>query len=94
MGSLIGALYAAGMKAKILEEIALNMNWKEMAILFTPTISLAGLVDGKRIETLIKSFIGEKKFSQLKIPLATVATDIETGEEVIITQGSVLKAII
>ena len=32
-------------------------------------------------------------FSSLKIPLACVATDIITGEEVVIKQGSVLEGI-
>ncbi len=42
---------------------------------------------------LALSIGGDIKFSDLKIPLACVATDINTGEEVVIDQGSVPEAI-
>jgi len=93
MGSLIGGLYASGMSAYTLEEIALNISWKQTAKIFTPTISKAGLVDGDRIEKLLETFIGKKGFSKLRIPFATVATDIENGKEVIIKTGKVSRAI-
>ena len=37
--------------------------------------------------------IGDVEFADLKIPLACVATDIVTGEEIIIDEGSVLEAV-
>ena len=36
---------------------------------------------------------GDKKFSDLRIPFACVATDIHTCEEVVINEGSVLEGI-
>ena len=93
MGSLIGGLYASGMNADTLEEIALNIRWQYTAKFFTPTISKAGLVDGNKIEKLLETFIGKIIFSKLKIPFVTVAANIENGKEVIIKTGKVSRAI-
>jgi len=93
MGALIGGIYASGMDAVTLEEIALNISWQQTARFFTPTISKAGLVDGNKIEKLLETFIGRIIFSKLKIPFVTVTTDIENGKEVIIKTGKVSRAI-
>jgi len=37
--------------------------------------------------------MGDISFSQLKMPLSCVATDIHSGEEVVISEGSVLEAV-
>jgi NTE family protein len=53
-----------------------------------------GFISGKRIKDWLGLIIGSDiKFSELRIPFACVATDIMTGEEVIISQGSVLDGI-
>ena len=93
MGCLVGGIYASGMDAITMEEIALNINWQQTARFFTPTISKAGLVDGNKIEKLVESFIGKKRFPKLKIPFATVSTDIENGKQVVIKNGKVARAI-
>lgn len=39
------------------------------------------------------SLIGDAEFKDLKIPFAAVATDVNTGEEVVIKKGSVIQAV-
>ena len=93
MGSLIGALYAAGVEIARLEEIALNVDLKQTAVMLTPTIPRSGLVEGKRMKEFIKSFVGDANIEDLEIPFAAVATDIKTGEEIVIDNGSVAEAV-
>ncbi|OPX31654.1 hypothetical protein B1H10_08495, partial [candidate division KSB1 bacterium 4484_188] len=52
-----------------------------------------GLLDGRRIEEFLIALIGEQKIEELKIPFAAVATDIWTGEEIVLKSGSLVKAI-
>ena len=52
--------------------------------------SLMGTDD---IYKLIKDLVGESTFEQAEIPFAAVATDLEKGEEVILKQGRMAKAI-
>jgi len=93
MGSLIGALYASGLTGSEMEEIACNTNLKTTSRLFMPTPSVQGLIDGNRISDFLVSLMGNRSFSSLKMPFAAVAADIERAEEVVITDGPLVKAI-
>ena len=93
MGALIGAVYAAGVETERLEEIALNMDLKQTALMLAPTIARSGLIEGGRVREFIKSFVGDANIEELKIPFAAVATDINTGEEMVIDRGSVAEAV-
>ena len=94
MGALIAGAYAAGLGAKQMEEIACETNWLRVAKLFFPRrLQREGLLDGRRIEEFLIALIGEQKIEELKIPFAAVATDIWTGEEIVLKSGSLVKAI-
>lgn len=93
IGALIGSIYAAGREVKTLEKLVLNTDWKKTVALFLPTLSKSGLVNGRKVEALLKTFVGNKKFEELQCPFAAVATDIESGEEIVIAQGDLIRAI-
>ena len=93
MGSLIGASFASGLTGTEMEEIACNVNLKTTSRLFMPTPSVQGLIDGNRINDFLVSLMDNRSFSSLKMPFAAVATDIERAEEVVITEGPIVKAI-
>ncbi|MFC2140213.1 patatin-like phospholipase family protein [Candidatus Auribacterota bacterium] len=93
MGALVGAFYAAGLSVSQLEDMALNLNIKKLASLFFPSFARSGIINGAKIEELLLAAIGNKEFKDLKIPLAVITTNVHTGEEVVINQGSVIKAV-
>ena len=94
-GAMIGACYAKERNAVILEEIALGIDWKKLARLFDLNlISLGkGFVQGQRVKALLGSIIGNTKFEDLGIPLAVVAADVQSMEEIIINKGPVIEAV-
>ena len=93
-GAVIGALYARDKDTSRMKELALGLSWKKLAPLVDPSLPITGLIKGRKIRNLIAPIIGRDiKFSDLKIPLTCVATDIDTGEEIVIDQGSVLEAL-
>ncbi len=87
-GSLIGALYAYGLTSSEMIEIAKNLKKKDILKNFLP---LNNKTDG--IQNIIKSSIGDVHFDELKTPLTVVATDLNSGNELRITTGSVAKAV-
>jgi NTE family protein len=93
-GAAIGALYAQGKDANLIENQFLNLSWKRLAYMVDLALPKSGFIGGKKIKDELKLIIGgELKFNDLKISLACVATDIMTGEEVVIDQGSVLEGV-
>lgn len=93
IGALVGVLYAGGLSAAEIEKEALRVSWRRMALLVDPTLPLYGLVQGKRVTSLLKSILGDLNFPDLKLQFASVATDIESGEQVVLASGSVLDAV-
>ncbi len=93
-GAAIGAFYAQGKDASKIKGLALDLGWKRLASLVDMALPRTGFIKGRKIKDLLALFIGgDIKFSDLKIPFTCVAADIMTGEEVVISQGSVLEGI-
>jgi NTE family protein len=89
-GSVVGALYCAGMPLSEIKHILLNTKWKDI---FKFTIPKQGFISSEGIYQFMEDILPVKKFSSLLIPLAVVATDIRNAEKVVITTGSIARAI-
>jgi NTE family protein len=89
-GSLIGALYCAGMTPARMEELAAGMGWSALAGLVFPR---QGLLTFDKLEKFMVATIGDLKFCELQRPFAAVATDIETGMPVILQEGRIARAV-
>ena len=92
-GAVVGALYAQGKDTEQLKDLATGMSWRRLAPLVDLALPKTGFIGGRRIKKLLKLIIGDISFADLRIPLACVAADIMSGEEVVIDQGSVLEAV-
>ncbi|MCD6600274.1 MAG: patatin-like phospholipase family protein [Dehalococcoidia bacterium] len=94
-GALVGAYYAKERNVTALEEIVLGMDWKQLARLVDMNLKSPwkGFIQGQKVKDFLISLIGDIKFKDLEIPFAVVTTDIETMEELIIKEGSVIEAV-
>jgi len=90
MGALIGALYSCGLSVDFMIKFANELQSKSWIDLCLPR---TGLISGKKVETMLEIMTRQKCFSDLKIPFAAVATDIERGEAVVIRTGKVATAV-
>jgi NTE family protein len=93
MGAFIGAMYAAGVPVTQMEEVALELDWLSMARLLAPVVPTSGLTDGKKLLAFMAELLPARDFSDLRQSLAVTATDINTGEAIIIKQGDLLEAL-
>ena len=89
-GAIIAAAYASGLPLDQIEQIGINTSWGE---LFSFRPSRKGLVSSGPIEQYIRNYLKVATFEELKKPLAVVATDICSGEEVVFTKGPLDKAV-
>jgi len=53
-----------------------------------------GLVNNEDIYPVLEDVFGDKTFSDLKFPFAAVATDLQTGEEMIIREGLLTRGVL
>jgi NTE family protein len=93
IGALVGALYAREHDAGLIRKQATQLDWIGVTTLVDLCLPKSGFVGGRRIINLLRRLMGDASFTDLTIPLACVATDIVTGDEVVIDQGSVLEAV-
>jgi NTE family protein len=64
------------------------LKWLALTVL----LARRGLASRKRLAGLVDGIIPDATFAQTKIPLAIVALDLNSGKEVVITEGSLRKA--
>jgi NTE family protein len=93
IGSYVGAIYASG-SIKSLRKYVLQMDGKKIFSYFDIVLPRSGLLDGtKKLRELFLMHTDVQKFSELKIPVMMVATDLETGQKVVLKSGNILDAL-
>jgi len=92
IGAMVGGFYAARLSIKKMEEISLETNWRRMFSLVDPHLK-QGLISGEKVKTFIEGYVDGKKIEDCKIPFVAVATDLKTGEIVILNKGEMAQAI-
>ena len=76
-GSMVGAMYAAGLSPDYLVEQAQSLKWTDFASFH---ISRKGMFSSAPIESFVRKHIGHKTFKDLKMPFVALATNILTGQ--------------
>ncbi|MDD2510125.1 MAG: patatin-like phospholipase family protein [Syntrophomonas sp.] len=90
MGAMIGGIFAAGADIKMLDRMLENM---DTSIFYDVHLPRLGFMSGKKIKTFIELMTKKKSFAELDLPLLAVATDLMSGEGVVLEEGSVAEAI-
>jgi NTE family protein len=93
-GAVIGALHCAGVSAREMKEHMLGMDRAQIRHMVDLTLPKSGFISGVRLMNDVKTIMGgDRRFRDLDKPFACVACDIITGEETVMSTGSVLEAV-
>ncbi|MCK5025740.1 MAG: patatin-like phospholipase family protein [Nanoarchaeota archaeon] len=92
-GSIAGAYYSLNGEIDSLEKKVLQLTKKDLLKLIDITSPKRALISGNKIKSFIGELISNKSFSDTKIPLRIIATDLCSGEEIQITEGRLVDAI-
>jgi NTE family protein len=92
MGGVVAAVYAAGRSAAELERLVGSLRLLDIVQRDRTGLGLLG--QDKIASRLLEALGGDPTFDQLKRELALVAVDLETGEEVVIREGSVVEGVL
>ena len=91
-GSLVGGIFAAG-GLKPFKEWLFSLDPVKVMALMDVSVSKNFLVKGERVIKEIESFVPDVNIEDLPIPFSAIATDLYTGEEVILRKGPLFSAI-
>lgn len=92
MGALIGGMYAAG-KLPEVKDWMLALDRRKVLSLVDFSLSLTHLVKGDRVMEALKEIVPDVNIEDLPIPYTAVATDWNSGKEVVFDHGSLYDAI-
>jgi len=94
MGSMVALGYAGGIEPREMREIAGRIGNKRTTLSALDfTLTKPGLLAGDRLVSIFAPLLGPvQDFEQLLFPCRTVATDIESGERISITEGKAADA--
>ena len=92
MGALIGGMYAAG-KLPEVKDWVLELDRRKVLSLVDFSLSLPHLVKGDRVMEALKEIVPDVNIENLPIPYTAVATDWNSGKEVVFDHGSLYDAI-
>jgi NTE family protein len=79
-GSLVGGSWAAGIPLDEIEDIGTKLKWRDIGRM---TMSRLGVQSNARLEDYLRSLFPIARFEDLPIPFAVVATDLHTGQPVV-----------
>jgi NTE family protein len=89
-GSFVGSLYAFGYDAFQLQKMALDLQKDDVVDLCIPD---NGFVRGEKLENLVNRMVRQTPLEQMKIPFRAVATNLQTGEEIVFATGNTGRAV-
>jgi NTE family protein len=92
VGALVGAACAAGRLAD-LEEWVCKLTQRDVWRLVDTTFRSGGVMTGNRLMEAIAAHIGDTPIETLPMRFGAVATDLYTGEEIWLREGSFMTAV-
>jgi NTE family protein len=81
-GALVGGAFAAGMTIAELESLGREMRWRNFGRV---ALSRLGVQSNARMEEYIRARFPVTRFEEMPIPFAAVATDLQTGQAVVMS---------
>ena len=91
IGALVGAVYANG-DLDWLEEWVARLTWQTVVRLLDLRLS-GGLLGGRKVIQLFADKFNGRSIAQLNMPFAAVATELDSGRESWLQDGSVVDAV-
>lgn len=92
IGALVGAVAAAG-QIGALEATFQTFDWRRTLSFFDMVLPRSGLIDGAKVSALVRDHVPTARIEDLPTPFAAIATDIVSGEEIVIRSGDVIDAV-
>src|SRR6056297_1893759 len=92
IGALVGGAFAAG-HLEALADWVQALDRVDVVRLLDPTLVGGGFIQGTRLMEVMVEFVPSITIEELEIPFACTATDLRSGREIWIREGSLSEAV-
>ena len=89
IGAFVASFFAFDKTLEEIQDIASEMEWMDISGV---SLSRYALLSNQKLGKLIKEHIGTQNLEDSTIPVAMIATNIATGEKVVLKKGAVSEA--
>ncbi|MGC9529561.1 MAG: patatin-like phospholipase family protein [Candidatus Bipolaricaulaceae bacterium] len=93
VGAQVGGLFAAGVSLEEIAGLWQDAGWSRIARSLIPTRPWRGWSSGEEIRRTLRVLVGERRIEELPVRFAAVATDLQSGAEVVFDRGPLVDAI-
>jgi len=90
VGAMIAALYAFKVDVETIGSLARRLTMSKVTSF---KLNKTGFFSTESLRELMLEYVGDVAIEDAAIPLSIVATDINSGEEIVLTSGSVVDAV-
>jgi NTE family protein len=94
MGAFIASLWATGRSSA--QILAIAQEFKEPKYIWSLldfTFPLLGFIKGNKLYNMFKSYLGDKTFCDVKIPLKIIASDVKRKKSIVFDKGPIIDAL-
>ena len=92
IGAFVGAAYASD-QLDVMEAWSKTLTWKEIISFFDLSLSKGGLIQGEKLFKFIREKAGDPDIETLSRKFGAVATELNTGREVWLREGSLFDSV-
>lgn len=91
MGSIVASMAALGKSSEEIAALSQSFKFRHLISLTWPSVGLSSL---NKMEAYLKNVFGEATFEDTTIPLYVVASDLDSGEEIVFDSGLIWQAVL
>ncbi|MDZ7797262.1 MAG: patatin-like phospholipase family protein [Candidatus Marinimicrobia bacterium] len=84
IGAFVAAFYANGKGWEEIRDIAMDLKWLDLSGL---SLSKLGLLSNEKMGKFVEKHLGRSTIEDANIPLAMIATNIASGEKIVLQKG-------
>lgn len=92
IGALVGAAYACG-KLQALEKWVCTLTWRDVVRFMDVDLLRGGFIQGERLMLFFQQYLHDRRLEELPCAFGAVATDLVSGREVWLLEGSMMQAV-
>jgi len=93
MGAIVGSFYCSGIPIEEIEDYVANMDWRSIMMFSDITLSKMGIINGRKVEKILKSFLEDRTFDHCRPQFCCVAVDMLKQKKVVLSSGRLVDAV-